>query len=143
VATRWSHHAGKRHLLRQYETAWQVGYSENGERTELPRLAQQLVSRSTQASVLIPMSIAGVPIYGHVFGECWMEFDVPARHINGQESVDALADFVIALGRALGKEVRATPEAAHDAPMFVYDASMDPLYDFGVIALPSLRCFAR
>ncbi len=71
------------------------------------------------------MNITGLPIYGHVFGEDWIEFDVPARDIEGQKSVDALADFVIVVGRALGKEVRATPEAAHDAPMFVYDVSMD------------------
>jgi hypothetical protein len=112
-------------LLRAHEIAWQVGYTEDGERAELPQLAQHILSRSTQASVLISISIAGLPIHGHVFGEDWIEFDVPARDINGQEALDALAGFVAVLGRALGKEVRATPEAAHDAPMFVYDLSMD------------------
>jgi hypothetical protein len=114
-------------LLRKHEIAWQVEYAEDGERTELPRLAQHLVSRSSQASVLISISFAGLPIYGNVYGEDWIEFAVPARDINDQESLDALAGFVTVLGRALGKEVRATPEAAHDAPMFVYDLSMDAI----------------
>ncbi|SOD73468.1 hypothetical protein SAMN05892883_2764 [Jatrophihabitans sp. GAS493] len=112
-------------LLREHVIAWEVGYAEDGERTELPKLAQHLVSRSTQANVLISINFAGLPIYGHVFSDDWIEFDVPARDINGQESLDVLAGFVTVLGRAVGKEVRATPEAAHDAPMFVYDASVD------------------
>jgi hypothetical protein len=112
-------------LLREHEIAWQVGYAEDCERAELPQLAEHLVRRSTQASVLISLSVAGLPINGDVFGEDWIEFDVPARDINGQESLDALAGFVTVLGRALGKEVRATPEAAYGAPVFVYDLSID------------------
>jgi hypothetical protein len=112
-------------VLREHEIAWQVGYAEDGTRADLPHLAEHLVSRSRQASVLISVSVAGLPIHGHVFGEDWIEFDVLASAINGQESMDALAGFVTVLGRALGKEVRATPEAAHDAPIFVYDPSID------------------
>jgi hypothetical protein len=112
-------------LLREHEIAWQVGYYEDGARAELPHLAEHMVSRSRQASVLISTSVAGLPINAHVFGEDWIEFDVPANDINGQESLDALVGFVTVLGRALGKEVRATPEAAHDAPAFVYDPSID------------------
>jgi hypothetical protein len=112
-------------LLREHEIAWQVDYAEDGERAELPQLAQHLVSRSRQASVLISISVDGLPINGHVFGADWIEFDVLAGDINGQESLDALAGFVAVLGRALGKEVRATREAAHDAPMFVFDVSID------------------
>jgi hypothetical protein len=112
-------------LLREHQIAWQVGYTEDGERAALPQIAQHLVSRSAQASVLLSINFTGLPIYGHVFGDDWIEFDVPARDINGQDALDALAGFVTVLGRALGKEVRATPEAAHDAPLFVYDPSTD------------------
>ncbi len=115
-------------LLRERQVAWQVIYTEDGEPAELPSLAQHLVGRSTEASVLISISLTGLPIFGHVFGEDWIEFDVPARDINGQGTLDALAGFVTTLGRALGKEVRATPEAAHDAPMFAYDPLTDGVH---------------
>lgn len=112
-------------LLREHEIGWQVSYSEDGARAELPHLAEHLIRRSEQSSVRVSVSVAGLPIHGHVFGEDWIEFDVLASAINGQESLDALAGFASALGRAVGKEVRATPEAAHDAPIFVYDPSTD------------------
>ena len=88
---------------------------------QLPRLADQLIRRSTEASVAISLDVAGLDIRGHVFAEDWIEFDVPARDIAGQRELDALGAFVAELGAVLDKEVRATPEAAHDAPIFTYE----------------------
>jgi hypothetical protein len=112
-------------VLHERLTDWHVDYFEDGERAELPRLAERMVARSTETSVLISVTPSGLPIRGYVFADDWIEFDVPASYISNQERLDALAGFVSILGRALGKEVFATPEAAHDAPIFVYDPAID------------------
>lgn len=112
-------------LLNDRRDDWQVTYSEDGVPVDLPRHAMELIRRSAEAGVKISTSVAGLPIFGHVFAQNWIEFDVPSRDIDGQEQLDALVSFVEELGRALGKQVRATPEAAYDAPIFLYEPGAD------------------
>ena len=117
-------------LVRARSEAWRVVYREDGEEADLPEVADRLLARSLHASLLISIEVQGLtlPIHGHVFGPEWIEFDVPARAIDGQGSLAALVGFVEVVGRALGKEVRATPEAAYEFPIFRYDPDSDSVH---------------
>ena len=108
-------------LLHVNAADWRVEYSEDGRATALPRDAGYLIERSAEAAVSVIAHVQGLHFVGHVFADDWIEFDVPARELDGQRSVDALVAFLVALGRALGKQVWATPESAHDDRILVYD----------------------
>lgn len=112
-------------LLHAKAADWEVTYFEDGQSNALPRRASQLVARSAEAAVSMNAKVQGLHIVGHVFAADWIEFDVPARDIDGQPSVDALVGFLEDLGRALGKQVRATPESAHDVPILAYEPGAD------------------
>lgn len=54
-----------------------------------------------------------------------IDVDVDLRHLQGQERLDALCAFLVAIGRAVGRSVWMSPEGLDAVAVLGYDAEQD------------------
>jgi hypothetical protein len=66
------------------------------------------------------LDVGGIVVICHFFGEDEIEFDLDPREVTGQVQLDALADFMILVGRATRSPVILVPENMREAPILRY-----------------------
>lgn len=105
---------------------WAYEYSEDGVVGRVPDRVGDILSRRTEANVML--RVWPTPEIQAVF-RFWTEeqidFDVDLREIQGQERLDALCGLLRAIGRRLGKPVLLSPEGFETRPVLGYQVGID------------------
>lgn len=103
-------------------SGWRWQYTEGDAVLPLPR-AEQVLSRSPDANcvALSVWPVPGVLAIFRFYSADEIDFDVDLRELQGQDGVDVLCGFLVAVGRRLGKSVLMAPEGDPHHPVLGFD----------------------
>jgi hypothetical protein len=111
-------------LVRSNGWAWE--YEESGTVRPLPAAAEVLPRPADAESVLLRVRpVPGVQVNFWPMSATEVDFDVDLRELQGQSGVDALCDFMCAIGRRLGKPVFMSAEGQYGYPDLGFDPAAD------------------
>ncbi|MFL5731924.1 MAG: hypothetical protein ACJ78Q_01885 [Chloroflexia bacterium] len=110
-----------------------------GEPAPLPADVSPLFALSNEIGVLMSVDLEGTIANCHFFWHKEIEFDIDPRQVNSEEREEAIADFMRALGRAVGKDVILTPENWHRASFLRYDPERDEIIHFADTSLEPIE----
>lgn len=104
-------------------SGWPWQYSEGGAVRPMPR-AEVVLSRPLGAECRVWPSTDVLVIFRFYASE-EVDFDVDLRELQGQERLDVLCGFLVAVGRRLGKPVVMTAEGDAEHPVLGFDVETD------------------
>ena len=108
---------------------WPLTYLVDGQPRQLPAAVQDVLSLRDGVGVvaLKVWPVPGILAIFRPYEAAQIDFDVDLRELQGQQQLDALCRFLMAIGRKLGKPVLMTPEGADNDPVLGYDVAADRL----------------
>lgn len=95
------------------------------EECPLPQEAAEIFATWEHAVPLLRIQTDGPVLNCHFFTEEEIEFDLDPREVPTEREAEKLFQFIQALGKALGKAVRMTPENLQEKVLLEYDPEMD------------------
>ena len=95
-------------------------FAVDGMATEMPSRVEDVLGIRSTASPLLSLSLGGMILNCHFFGEEEIEFDLSPDTFRGQDQLDALTGFMLHLGKLTGKVVILTGESFKERPILRY-----------------------
>jgi hypothetical protein len=116
---------------------WRHAYRVGGTPARLPAEVVDVFAEHPGASTTLGLWPApGLGVTTHFFTVDEIEFDVDRRDVQGQPRLDALCDFLRAVGTAVGKPVDLTSEDGSQHPLRRYSPARDRFTDPGPAVRP-------
>ena len=109
-----------------HAAAWECAYFVDGVAREVPKSAA-LVFDGTDTAKLLKILLDGASVNCHFFCLEEIELDVDPKEITTEAAFDALVEYLLGLGRALGKRLVLTEENSPSSVWLAYDPDKDAL----------------
>ncbi len=111
------------YFLRRYPHS----FRRDGLEQEPPGNVEDILDATGDAAFLLTLHVAGLELNCHFFTVDEIELDLDPQEVNDENSLAAVTNFLLELGRLLGRRVILTAEDAQDAIILEYSLVDDDI----------------
>ena len=115
-------------LFDELKTIYHLQYTVDGEPQSMPDFIAEVFATKETASAAVSFDIGTITVISHFFTTEEIEFDILAREVDSQQTLDTLLGFLRLVGDKTQKRVILTNDGDEAHPILSYRTDQKPMF---------------